>query len=75
MHEIPEGGLLRIWQICGCSKRGVQPLIPISRSKWWDGVRRGIYPPGILLSTKTRVWSCDSIRKLIADLAATEGTR
>jgi prophage regulatory protein len=64
--------LLRVWQICGCRKRGVSPLIPISRSAWWAGVSEGKYPPGILLSTRTRVWPASSIQKLIEDLAATE---
>jgi prophage regulatory protein len=69
---IPAEGFLRIWQICGCKKRGAAPLLPISRSAFWAGVANGKYPAGTLLSSRTRVWSAASIRKLLADLEATE---
>jgi prophage regulatory protein len=69
---IPAEGFLRVWQITGCNKRGVSPLIPISRSAWWSGVAEGKYPPGILVSSRTRVWSAASIRKLLSDLQAAE---
>jgi predicted DNA-binding transcriptional regulator AlpA len=71
---IPEQGFLRIWQITGCRKRGVAPLIPISRSLWWRRVAEGTYPPGVLLGPRTRVWPVASIRKLLADLEA-QGVR
>jgi prophage regulatory protein len=69
---IPTEGFLRVWQITGCCKRNVAPILPISRSAFWAGVAEGKYPAGILLGTRTRVWSVASIRKLLTDLAATE---
>jgi prophage regulatory protein len=66
--------LLRIWQIVGDRKRGIDPLIGISKSAFWAGVADGRYPKGILLSKRTRVWTASSIQKVIADLtAASEG--
>jgi hypothetical protein len=62
----PETGFLRIWQICGDKKRGVAPLIPISRSSWFGGVAKGLYPAGVLLSPGVRVWTAESIRGLIS---------
>jgi predicted DNA-binding transcriptional regulator AlpA len=72
--EQPER-LLRIWQICGCKKRGITPLIDISKSKWWDGVAKKDFPAGILISPRCRVWTLSSIQKLISDLAAAGGAR
>lgn len=70
---IPEVGFLKIWQIVGDRKRNVAPLLPISKSAFWAGVRSGKYPAGTLLSARCRVWSAASVRKLLSDLQATEG--
>ena len=40
-------------------------LLKISKSKWCRGVEEGIYPKGIKLGARTRVWSIASIRQLI----------
>lgn len=53
-----EERLLRVKQIC-------PHLIPVSRSTWWDGIRRGIYPKGIKLSEKVTVWRFSDIQKLM----------
>ena len=66
-HLISQTGFLRVWQIVGDRKRGAAPLIPISHSAWWQGIREGKYPKGILLGPRTRVWTAESIMKLIAD--------
>lgn len=67
MNHQPETGLLRIWQIIGDVKRGALPLIPISRSAWWLGVKSGKYPKGIKLSERTTCWRVEDIRKMIRD--------
>jgi len=64
--------LLRIWNIVGDRKRGIDPLISVSKSAWWLGVAEGKYPAGILLSRRTRVWTLSSVQKVISDLAAGE---
>lgn len=40
-------------------------LFPISRSSWWDGVRRGKYPAALKLGSRTTAWRADDIRALL----------
>jgi hypothetical protein len=61
---LPEIGYVRIWQIIGCPKRGIAPVIPVSRATWWAGVASGKYPAGVLLGPRTRAWKVESIRAL-----------
>jgi hypothetical protein len=64
---LPHTGYLRVWQIVGDKRKGIQPLIPISRSGWLQGVREGRYPKGVLISSRVRVWHTDDIRQLIEE--------
>jgi prophage regulatory protein len=64
--------LLRLWQILGCPKRGATPMIPISKSLWFEKVASGEFPKGILLANRTRVWTRSSIQAVIDRLAAQE---
>lgn len=57
---VVEERLLRIKQIC-------PHLIPVSRSTWLDGVRKGIYPKPIKLSEKVTVWRFSDIQKLMSN--------
>ncbi|MGA3209211.1 MAG: AlpA family phage regulatory protein [Syntrophales bacterium] len=58
MHnDIPQEGLLRVKQIL--------QIIPISRSGWWQGVRRGRFPQPIKLGPRTTAWKVEDIRLLI----------
>jgi predicted DNA-binding transcriptional regulator AlpA len=52
-----EERLLRVKQVL--------EIVPISRSAWFDGIQRGIYPQGFLLTQRTRVWTLSSILALI----------
>lgn len=67
--ELPEIGYLRIWQIVGDRKKGISPIIPVCKATWWAGVASGRFPAGILLGPRTRVWSVESIRALVAEMA------
>lgn len=58
--ELPETGFVRLPQILS--------LIPISRSAWWSGIRKGKFPKGIKLGSKTTVWRAEAIRALINQL-------
>ena len=51
--QIPR--LLRLKQILGDPKADppVEPIIPISKSSWWDGISRGKYPKPIKLGENT----------------------
>ena len=55
---------LRIWQIIGDKKKGIPPIIPVSRSSWLNGVKSGIYPAPVRIGVKMTIWHEDSIREL-----------
>lgn len=61
----PLGGFLRLPQVLA--------LIPVSRSSWWEGVRRGIYPKQISLGPRSVGWSRESIDALINSLHQSGG--
>lgn len=73
MIALPETGYLRLWQIIGDpkAKPPVPPLIPVSKSTWWAGVKSGRYPkPTKALGKRITAWSAESIRALIKQAAA-----
>lgn len=74
-NSIPDFGFLRLPQIVGDPKRGLPPIIPVSRSTWWSGVRSGRFPkahkpfgPGVT------VWSAADIRKLVESTTVVAAT-
>ena len=38
--------------------------IPVSKSTWWAGIRKGIYPKPVKLSERTSAWSEREIDEL-----------
>lgn len=68
MHYLPPTGYLRLRQIIGSPKIGIPPLIPVSKSTWWAGVRSGRYPkPVRTLGPHITAWRIEDIRALIGD--------
>jgi hypothetical protein len=69
MNQLPQTGFLRLNQIIGDPKAEppIPPIIPIKKTAWWSGVRRGIFPKGIKLGPKTTAWRVEDIRSLLAD--------
>ena len=45
--------LLKLYQVIGDPKRGVQGYIPMSRSSWYAGIKAGIYPAGIKIGQRS----------------------
>jgi predicted DNA-binding transcriptional regulator AlpA len=72
MNELPRAGFLRLPQIIGNPKKGIAPLIPVSRSSWWRGVRDGRYPKAVKLGPRTTAWPVESIHALIASTSTGE---
>ena len=72
MISSPTPRLLLLKQILGDPKADppVLPIIPISKSSWWDGISKGKYPKPIKLGENTTVWHEDDIRELINNLKA-----
>lgn len=66
-YAIPKMGFLRLKQIVGDPKSPqlVPPLIPVSRSTWWAGVKTGRFPQPIKLGPMITVWRVEDIRTLI----------
>jgi predicted DNA-binding transcriptional regulator AlpA len=68
---MPIDGLLRLTQIVG--KKGdpernmptIQPIIPISKTSFLDGVKTGKYPKPVRLGERTVAWRVADIRKVI----------
>lgn len=54
--------LLRLAQI-------LAPLgpIPISKSQWWEGVRKGVYPQPVKLGPRITAWRASDIERLIKE--------
>ena len=67
--QIPR--FLRLKQIIGDPKAEppIQPILPISKSSWWDGVKSGRFPKSIKIGANTTVWREDEIRWLVDELA------
>ena len=74
MIHSPTPRLLRLKQIIGDPRANppIEPIIPISKSSWWNGVRKGKYPKPVKLGENTTVWHEDDIRELIKSLKAEE---
>ena len=49
----------------------MSPIIQISKTAWWNGVKDGIYPKPIKLSDNVTVWHSDDIQKLVDYIVAT----
>ena len=65
INALPQFGLLRLWQILGDKKKGIPPIIPVSKSSWWAGVKSGKYPKPVKLSARCTCWRVEDIRSLI----------
>ena len=67
-NQLPETGFLRLPQIIGNPKATppIPPILPISKSSFWAGIKDGKYPKPIKLGARTTVWRVEDIRALIA---------
>ena len=62
--------LLRLKHIIGDKTH--KPIIPLSRSAWWQGVKDGKYPSPIKIGANTAVWRSEEIQKLVNDMCASK---
>jgi predicted DNA-binding transcriptional regulator AlpA len=51
----------------------IPPLIPIGKTKWWEGIRTGRYPRPVDLGPNTRAWRVEDIRTLIESVCVDKG--
>ena len=67
MINFPETALLRLRQILGDRNANppVAPIIPVSRSAWWAGVKSGTYPKPVKLSPRVTVWRASDVFAIV----------
>ena len=69
----PQDTLLREKQILGDPRKGIAPIIPVSRMTWWRGIRDGRFPQPVRLGANTVAWRASEVFALVkngADEAA-----
>ena len=66
--NLPAIGFLREKQILGDKTADIPPIIPVSRSSWWSGIKSGKYPKPVKLSEKITAWHVDDIKELIESI-------
>ncbi|MDY0227151.1 MAG: AlpA family phage regulatory protein [Desulfomicrobium apsheronum] len=66
-NPLPETGFLRLKQIIGDpkAKPPIPPIIPISRSSWWQGIKNKNYPAPVRIGKRVTVWKSEEIRALV----------
>lgn len=62
--------LLRLKQIIGddTSNPPLEPLIPVKKSCWWQGVKNGRFPKPIKLTPRVTVWKDTDIYSFLTSL-------
>ncbi|GAB1264272.1 helix-turn-helix transcriptional regulator [Aurantivibrio infirmus] len=72
MYSLPEVGFLRLRQIIGDSKSNppIPPIIPISRSLWWDWVKTGKAPKPHRPSPNVTMWKASDIQALADEITS-----
>ncbi|MBC2710221.1 MAG: AlpA family phage regulatory protein [Desulfosarcina sp.] len=70
-NPLPETGYVRLSQIIGNPKSNppIPPIIPVSRSTFWLGVKNGLYPQPVKLGPRITAWRVEDIRAFIASHA------
>lgn len=60
---------LRLKQILGDPDADppILPILPISKSSWYAGIKLGRYPAGIKISPRTVVWRADEVFAIAAN--------
>jgi len=72
-RQVVAESYLRPEQILGNRKKGIPPIIPVSKSTWYDGVKSGRFPKGYLLTERTRVWKTSEIMALLEAMEKGDG--
>ncbi len=67
-NPLPETGYLRLSQIIGNPKANppIPPIIPVSKSTWWEGCRKKRFPAPVRLGPRITGWRVEDIKALIA---------
>lgn len=60
----PNITFLRQYQILGDKKKGIDPIIPVSKSTWWAGIKEGRYPAPVKIGKRAVAWKASEIEVL-----------
>jgi prophage regulatory protein len=71
---IPDQGFVRVHQLIGCRRRGLVPILPISRSGMYAAIREGRIPPPTKLGPKVIAWPAEQIKAMLEEMKP-EGER
>ena len=71
-HQLAETGYLRLRHIIGDASATppIPPIIPVSRSTWWAGVKTGRFPQAVKLGPAITAWRVEDIRALIDQVSS-----
>ena len=58
---LPEDGFVRLPTVLA--------LIPVSKTTWWEGIRKGIFPKPVKLGPRVSAWRVQDIRDLMENVA------
>ena len=74
MTETDMPRLLRLKQFIGDTRSDppIEPITPVSKSSWWEGVKSGRYPKAIKLGANTTVWREDDVRDLVERISQSD---
>ena len=61
-----ESSYLRIYHIIGDKSKGIRPLLPISKSTWWRGIKAGKYPRPLKIGFRVSVWRMEDLIDLLS---------
>lgn len=67
---LPPTGFIKLRQIIGDPKRGIQALFPVSRSGWYQGIKDGRFPAPVKLGSRSSAWRVSDVQALLASVGA-----
>jgi hypothetical protein len=67
MNDLDSAGFSRLKRIIGDAKAipPIEPIFPVGKTNWWDGVRAKIYPQPVKLSPAVTAWKNSDLKRLL----------
>lgn len=65
--NLPAAGFVRLRHIIGDKKSvpPITPIIPVGKTAWFAGIKRGIYPAPVRVSSRTSLYRVEDIRAFL----------
>ena len=65
MVRVYQDSFYRLKQIIGDKNKDIPPIVPVSQSTWWLGVKSGKFPKPLKLSEGVTVWRGGDLLELL----------